>query len=322
MKKILIILASVVSLQVLAQNKQYHISFMPAVQKNTQDDISDYFKNNLFNKVNQEINHVGCGAVDVSRFVVLINPVVLEKNTTGQLMIYKFDISFSIIDLIANKTYNSFSTEIGGIGRTPGQAAIDACKRFDIKKSRLSESIKSAAEQITDYYKRNCNSIIERANTLSRIGKPDEAIANLFNIIEIENAPCAAAVNTAIENIYKQSLSIKCTNAINEARKEWSLKQNAQALQEVSARLSDVVITNECKDSFNSLLAEIKAKVTQDQFNDMNFKNKVYNDAIELQKLEMNTLKEIAIEYYKSQIPPSYSYNYYDITNNTKKGNN
>jgi len=318
-----ILIVIVFSIKSFSQTKKVDIPFFPAIQEhNSEDDLSKYFKTNLLNKLNQEISKNGCGASELSRFVVLVNPEVLNMTTNGQMMLYQFNLLFSFVDLVSKKTYNNFTIEIAGAGNTPGQAVYDATRRFNLSSSDFGANLKKACTQIVDYYSKNCNSIVAKANTLAFSGNVDEAVAQLYSIPDIQDLSCASKVNETLVNINNLITSSKCRNSIAEATKEWSLNPTEDGAKSVSSLLSNLILTDDCNQSYNVLIAEIKAKLTQKQFDAIQFRNKMYDDAINIQKQKMANDRDIAIEYYKNLIPPSYIYNYNDITNNTKKGNN
>lgn len=306
MKKILIIPVFLMMVMVsFSQTRQYDIKLMPALETKDED-IATYAKDLLLNKVKEEITRDGCTGVNTSRFMVLVHPEIMDKQSNGQLVLFTYNLQFSIVDLLAEKSYNHFSIQMGGTGRNGGQAIMDAIRKLDLSKSKLADNIKEAVGQIIQYYTANCSSIIARSNVLMNTKQFTEALATLAMIPEVNNLPCFNQYNTAYTKAYQQYAAYRCNAAISEAKTAWSLSPNIDGVKNISQILSGVEVTNECKKDFSALTDEIKRKLTKDEFDDKKFREKVYETGVDLEKNKIAAIRDIAVEYYKNKMPVVY----------------
>lgn len=288
-----------------AQTKQYDIAMMPALETDDHD-IAAYAKDYLLNKIKDEITRNGCSGVNIARFIVLAHPLVISKNNTGQLMLYTYSLQISIVDLLAAKSYNSFSMQLGGVGQTGGQAIMDALRRLDLKQSKLAENIKDATDQITSYYNANCSAIIAKSNTYISSGQFTEAVATLAQIPDIDNSSCKNDYNIAYIKVFKQYSAYKCNASISDAKIKWGLNPTLGGASDVATSLSGVNMNADCKNELDTLIKEIKQKLTTDQFDEKTFRKKVYEDSVSLEKDKVAAMRDIAVEYYKNKISTVY----------------
>lgn len=296
-----IILCLIGQSTIIAQTKQHDIVLMPAL-KTDDKDIANYGKDYLLDKMNNEIIKNGCISNNIARFVLVAQPTIVNKNFTGQSMLYTYSFQFSVVDILANKTYSSFSMQLGGIGQTGGQAFMDALRRLDLTKSKLESSIKEAVAEITSYYNANCSNILANASTLLEADQFEEAVATITQIPDLANLNCKPQYNVLYGKIAKRFTSYKCSYAIQKAKKEWALNPTKEGVAAVSIALDGINLSSDCQKDFNDLINEIKKKLQGDEFDEKTFRRKIYEDAVALEKDRISAMRDIAVEYYKKQI--------------------
>lgn len=307
MKKIVTVLISILLFNTLQAQKQSDIKLMAILETKDQEIISNA-KDLLLNKIKDEITRDGYAGINVSRFIVLVNPQVTDRQNNGQLVLYTYNLQFSVVDLMADKTYNSFSIQIGGTGKNSGQAIMDAVRRLNLAKTKLADNLKDAVQQIVKYYNTNCSAILAKTNLLLNAKQYEAAFANIAFIPDINELSCKNEYNAVLLKAFKQYDAYKCNATLIEARKEWNLNPTLEGSQTVSALLTGINLTDECKKEFNALISEIKGKLTADAFDEKAFRKKVYENEVELQKNMLTAYRDIAVEYYKNMMPSVYLY--------------
>lgn len=291
-------------LPALAQ-KQTDI-ILTAVLKSKDAEVVEYASETILNKVKNEIERDGFTADDMARFAVVVNPVVTDKQNTGQALLYTYDIRFSVTDLLLDKTYGSFTLQVGGTGRSEGQAMMDALRRLDLKKTRLADNIKSATGQIIQYYNANCKAIISKVNMYLAAKQYDEAFANIAFIPDINTLSCKTELNALYVKVYQQFTAYNCGQIVQEAQNTWNLNPTKDGAEKVMELLSGTQLSAACKTEVNKLIAEIKKKLLADQFDEKAFRNKVFDGAVNIQRDMINASRDVAVAYYKSKLSDVY----------------
>lgn len=288
--------------------KQTDISLMP-VMDNSTGDFSESARAILLNKVKDGITAQGYAGADASRFIVLVNPEVTDKQHNGQNLMFSYTLQFSVIDLIMDKTYSSFSLQMGGVGKTPDQALIDAIRRLNLSQSRLSAYLSSSVAEMLKYYNANCGSIIEKTRLYMAAGKYEAALGNLAFLPDLPNLACKKEYNEVLLATLKQYTAYKCHAQLTEAKKEWSLNPSMEGANSVSAILSGINLSADCKKEFESLLSSIKGKLERDQFDEKEFTKQVLKSYVDIERDSISASRDIAVAYYENAYYKDYYYN-------------
>jgi len=287
--------------------KQTDISLMP-VMANSTGDFSESSKAILLNKVRDGITAQGYAGTTASRFIVLVNPEVTDKQHSGQNLMFTYTLQFSVIDLIMDKTYSSISIPMGGVGKTPDQALVDAVRRLNLSKSRLPAYLSATAADMLKYYNANCGSIIEKTRLYMAAGEYEAAFGNLAFLPDLPNLSCKKEYNQVLLATLKQYTAYKCHAQLTEAKKEWSLNPSAEGANSVSAILSGINLTADCKKEFESLLNSINTKLEKDQFDEKEFTKQILQSYVDLERDYISASRDVAIAYYENTYYKKYYY--------------
>lgn len=290
----------------LAQ-KQSDIRLMPAL-KTGDTEITQSSKELLLNKIKNEITQKGYAGVNTSRFIVLANPTATDKQNNGQLLTITYDIQFSVIDIFTDRTYNSFTLQIGGVGKSSNLAMVDAIRRVNLNKTKLGEHIAIAVKDILSYYNANCASIIEKANVYLAAGQHEAALGTLAFIPDINSLSCKNSYNANLLKIMQQYSLYKCNSILSRAKQEWSLNPTIDGVSAVSSALSGINLSPACRKDFELLLAEIKAKLKKDQFDEKEFAKKIFDTSVMLERDQIAASRDMTVAYYQSLRPSNYIY--------------
>jgi hypothetical protein len=306
MKNFIIIFLFVIAFALTARAQKQTDIVLTAVLKSKDPEVVEYAAESILNKVKSEIERDGFTADEMSRFAVVVNTVVTDKQNTGQALLYTYDIRFSVTDLLLDKTYGSFTVQIGGTGKSEGQAMMDALRRLDLKKSRLADNIKSATGQIIQYYNTNCRAIIDKVNMYLAAKQYNEAFANIAFIPDINSLSCKNELNALYVKVYQQYTAYNCAQTVQEAQNAWNLDPTKNGAEKVLELLSGIQLSAACKTEVNKLIAEIKKKLLNDQFDEKAFRNKVFDSAVNIQRDMINASRDVAVAYYKSKLSDVY----------------
>lgn len=305
MKRLMILFIATIGCMNLVAQKQADIMLMAALQ--TKDnEISGAAKGLLLNKIRDEINREGYSGVAGSRFIVMANPQIIDKQQNGQLLMYTYEIQFTVTDLVADKTYSSFTARAGGAGRNGSQASMDAFRRLNLKKTEMSKNIAESVRQIVEYYNANCKSILARTNIYLEAKQYEAAMANLAFIPDMHNLSCSREYNDMLLKAYTQYSAHKCEMALTEARKEWALNPTINGAGKISEILSGIQLNAACREEFNALTSQIGKKLEQDQFDEKEFIRKIYESEVAIERDLIQASREIAVEYYRNSRPEVY----------------
>ena len=305
MKRLMIFFIAILGCMNLVAQKQADIMLMAAFQ--TKDnEITASAKELLLKKIREEINREGFSGVSGSRFIVMANPQIIDKQQNGQLLMYTYEIQFTVTDLVADKTYSSFTARAGGVGRNGGQASMDAFRRLNLKKTDMARNIGESVRQIVEYYNANCTSILARTNIYLEAKQYEAAMANLAFIPDMHNLSCGREYNDMLLKAYTQYNAYKCEMALTEARKEWALNPTIHGAGNISRILSGIQLNAACREEFNTLTSQIGKKLVQDQFDEKEFIRKIYESEVALERDLIHASRDIAVEYYRNSRPDVY----------------
>jgi|GEM_PF-6904811 len=291
--------------------KQTDISLMPAMATST-GDFSESARTILLNKVKEAITAQGHASAGPSRFILLVNPEATDKQNNGQNMMFTYTLQFSVIDILMDRNYSSFSVQMGGVGKTPDQALVDAVRRLNLSQSRLTASLSSAIAEIQKYFNSNCQDILAKSRVYVAAGKHEEAIGNLAFLPDMAGLSCKKEYNDLLLSVLKQYTAYKCQAQLTEAKKEWSLNPTAEGARSVSAILSGITLSADCKKDFDNLLSSIKGKLEREQFDEKEFRKTVFTAAVDIERDKIAASRDIAVAYYQNKFYKDYYYNRWD----------
>ncbi|MEJ2883573.1 hypothetical protein [Pedobacter sp. GR22-6] len=285
--------------------RQTDISLLPVMQ-NSKGEVDETVSSALLNKVKDELTAQGLAAGEGSRFILVVNPELSDKQQNGQQLMFSYTLQFSVVDLITDKTYSSFRQQMGGVGKTEAQAMMDAIRRLDLSKSKLQSYLDNSVASILRYYQANCKSIIEKAKLYMAAGKYDAALGQLAFIPDVPKLSCHATYNQVLLSALKQYTAYKCHAQLVEAKRAWSLDPTLEGAAAVSAVLSGITLSPDCKKEYEVLLSSIKSKLERDQFDEKEFTKTVFKSYVDIERDSIAAAKDIAVAYYQNMYYKDY----------------
>lgn len=250
------------------------------------------------------------------------------------------EITFFIGDAVKNIIFSSLTLSIKGVGSNENKSFIEAFKSINPKSKEVSSFCEEAKSKILSYYSTQCDFIIKEAQALSSRQKHDEAIYNLSLVPEICK-DCYFKCLDEATTIFQKKINEECSMRLKEAKSIWASSQTPSNAEKVGDILASINPIAACNIEVNSLLYSIETKLKADGKARWQFKMKQYADKIaaqmehvriaeekskrddvyrenqsqrdavarenvsrrnyELDKLRINSFREVAIEYAKNQ---------------------
>jgi len=268
-------------------------------------------KKALETKLSQITSNNGMGGSNVNpRFIIT---AVLNVGTKDiipgppQMIAQNIDITLFVGDAITNTVFSNTAISVKGVGTNENKAMIDAIKNINPKNKDITVFLEEGKNKIISYYVTQCDFIIKDAETLAKQEKYDEAIYKLALVPEVCK-DCYFKTSELIGNLFQKKINTDCQTKLSKAKLLWSTQQNVKQAEEVIAVISDINPNAACYTAAANFTKEINAKIKADEKVRLELALKKYIDKMELEKQQINTYKEIAVEYAKNQ-PKTVTYN-------------
>jgi len=249
----------------------------------------------LVSRLSQVTSNFGIGSNDPNaRFVISAKVNVLTKDIIAgppQKIAQQLEFILSIADVETQSIFSTISFQVKGIGNSENQAMIDAIKRIDISNPKVKSILEEGKNKIINYYSTNCDFIIKAALTDTKTGKYDKAIYDLSMVPEVCQS-CYFKCLDLLTNIYQQKIDVEGRVIVTKANSIWSAKLNTSAAEEVSELLTSIDPNSSAQMEAKLLINKIDKKLRADQKARWKFKLKQYNDRIALKKESMRIAEE------------------------------
>lgn len=282
------------------QAQECELPLMVAIPQ-TSADVSKEAGSQLTNKLKQITVKNGLHSQDFSsRFMLTADLHVLSKDVLAGPPIkisQAVEITFYIMDISGDKTYDSFSMESRGIGESETKSFIDAIRQVNIRNKNLDEFVNRGKKKILDYYDSHYPDIIRRAQALALTKDFDQAFYEISSIPECcVGYDEALATGLAIYDKYRDEL---CMQNLAQAKAIWMSEQSALGAQMAGEYLSRILPDAGCYPEATALYNEIKARMKDD----WEWERKVYQDEHELQKQKLSAIRDIGVAFGNGQQP-------------------
>ena len=210
-------------------------------------------------------------------------------------IVYNINASLFIVDLKGKIVYSSCSLELKGIGNNETKALMNCFRGLDVGNESVKKMIQDGKKQIINYYDNNFTRIIAKAKTDASMKNYDAAIYSLLSIPE-----CSKGYGAALEMlpiVYRQFVNQHCNENLAQARAAWYASPNSDGASVAGVYLSEIYPDASCYQDAMQLFKEIRKQMGEE----WKFMMKQYNDAIALERQQMNMMREIALAYAKNQ---------------------
>lgn len=265
----------------------------------------------LLSKLNQITTNNGLGADGINKRFILtatINPITKDIiSGPPQQIAQNIEITLLIGDAIEGKKFESITFSLKGVGVNEDKATIDAIAKIKPSADNITSFVSKGKKKILDYYKSNCNTIQQKAEVLASQNKHNEAISILMDVPDVVG-DCYSSCLKLATTIFNQQQEATCKQLLFEAQNLWATQQDLTTAVNISTRLALVNQQAQCSKEVSNFMATIKNKLLADEKAKLEQELKRYEDEKTYKQEELKAMKEIALEYIKSQ-PKTITYN-------------
>lgn len=150
-------------------------------------DLPSAAKSLLAQKLGQIATQNGFGSVS-GQIVLTANAVTVDKTATATApvqLVVKMDVTLYVIDLTDGTVIDSYTFEVQGIDNSDHKAVVKAIAQIKPKSPGVRSFMTRVRGKIIDYYTTHIPAIITKAQTLEKMGRPNEALALLSSVPDI-----------------------------------------------------------------------------------------------------------------------------------------
>ena len=259
----------------------------------------------LENKMRQIVTQNGLGASEYgSRFAIVPGINILSKDITPTAPPQEaltVEFVFYIVDAVSQTIFSQTSVQFKGVGQTDEKALIQVVRNINPKMGQFKGLVENGKKKIIEYYNSKCDVLLTNSTALASQRKYQEALYNLSSVPDIcrECYDRSMALST---EIYKQYDDYTCGQYLAAAKAAWANIDHDKAAE----NLSYITPDPKCYSEAQALADEIKKKLLEDG-KVWDFKLKRYNDAIDLQKQKLQTIRDIGVAYAQALARDYYS---------------
>lgn len=257
----------------------------------------------MTNKLKQALatNNVS-GNTAFHQFALVPKFEVINKNIVGGApvrIVYNLNLTLQIVDSSTEAVFSSYSKDIDAVGENETKAYISAANTISPKAKDILDFIETAQVKIVQYYDRTSDNLIQKAKTLAKMSKYEEALFYIMQIPECCNS-YEKAVSAALP-IYQKYIDVEGEKLVFKANAIWSAGHNDQAAAEAASLLIEVEPASKAYSQAKALLNEIKAKAAENA--PWNYALRVYDDKVSIERQKIEAAKAVGVAFGQGQQP-------------------
>jgi hypothetical protein len=208
-----------------------------------------------------------------------------------QMIAQNLEITLIVGDAITNTIFSNTILNLKGVGTNENKAFIEALKTINPKNKEVITFLEEGKKKILNYYSTNCDFIIKDAQTLVEQEKYDDAIYQLSLVPDVCQDCYFKCLDTLV-SIYQQKIDADCKVKFNEAKITWATAQNPIGAEKAGDILNTVNPMATCQSEISEFIKTIDAKLKADEKARWQFKMKQYADKIAAQKEQARIAEE------------------------------
>lgn len=251
------------------------------VQRPANRNIPTEALDQLEDKMHQIITTAGISDNAINRRFALTSTVsVIKKdiiNGSPARVSQTLEITFYVKDVIDRKEYGHATLSAVGVALNENKAFIMAFSNLKPGNPKVQKMIEDSKELIVAYYRTNIDNIIADAYLLVQQGDFDKALYQIAQVPDV-CTDCTAKCRQATIDIYQKKIDSAGEKLLQSAKAAWNAEPNADGAVKASRYLAKIDLFAACQPQVEELMAEMKAKVMDDERKAWEFALQQYED--------------------------------------------
>lgn len=261
-------------------------------------DVSQLSK--LETKITQIVTSSGIAASGYNHnFVIYPKFAIYETNLVEggmqNITVSTCELSLFIKQVDNNILFSTYSKQLKGSGTNKQASITNAISKIATEDAAFKTFIATGKSKIVEYYELKCPDIVSQADAYSKMQDYEQALGLLQSVPT--EVSCYNNIKVKSIEVYKAYQNARCSAQIQEAKTNLAANNFSGALN----ILSDIDPSTTCYKEAQPLITKAEAQIDVEQKKEWDLKMKIYDDAVALEKLRINAVKDIAVAYYKSK---------------------
>jgi hypothetical protein len=199
------------------------------------------------------------------------------------------ELSLLIVDAVSQNIFSQTSLQLKGVGNTEERAYAQALRNLNPRHGQFRGFVENGKQRIVEYYNSKCDVIISGSEALAAQQQYEEALFLLMSVPDISRE-CFHQCMTLSADIYTRYANQKCNEHLSGARAAWAAKE----LDQVASHLAQITPDMDCYDQAMELTNLVTRTVEAEGGSSWDFKMKMYDDEIDLQRLKIEAGRDVA----------------------------
>ena len=295
----ILILQTLVSMQyATAQNDISGIEITPLIYTN-QTKIPEDARDIIIDKLGNLL--LSNGVISSNNSPLIMTPKVneVEKSVQGapSMFIVSLEINFYIGNQEDGKLFSNKMISVKGVGKSWGQAYIDAFQQIKGNDKDLIALINDAKQKIINYYEQQCSNIIAVSNSLANRNQYEAALYKLTSV-PVACKTCYPKAIALSNDIFSKKIDFECKTKLMQATNAWNANQHYEGAVGAGEILNTINPGAKCFPDVLKLTSSIQKRVYEVDKREWNFE---YDKEIGLEKNRIEAIKEIGKAYGNGQ---------------------
>lgn len=294
---ILILLTVAINAAAMAQNCDIHLMVAPVEQG---EKVTEGFNDMLMTRLEQSVSQMGIVAdPDFSQFFITGKLTHFYKETLPgppvQTALHS-TLTLYVGDAINKQIYATESFEVRGVGNSPERALLNAMRQLNGTNRKVQDLIEKGKKKIVDYYDKNYQSLLRKAERAAAQNQYDEALYYVTNIPECCNGYDEAYQMTI--RLFNEKLMRDGKKLLQLAQAAYYADPSAKGAAKAMTYLAMIDPDSPVQSEVAKLAQEIKTNTKSDY----DFENRQkYRDSVELEKERISAARAIGVAWGNGQ---------------------
>lgn len=257
----------------------------------------------LNSKLSQLITRNGFAEIQNQRFILTAKVDVITEDITDTapaMFAYTLNFNLYIGDGVTGQLFSSTAVEAKGVGLTKDKAYMNALRSLNVRHPAFREFINEGKDKIVEYYTRNCDKIIQKAQVLAASQEYEQAMYEL-SLIPNVCSDCYNKASNMIMSIYKSKTDEEGEILLAQARAAWNAGQDWDAAQEACSILAQINPVSAAFTKAQALEKQIAARVQALDKREWNFMLQKQADETAIRKAQIKSARDISVAWATHQ---------------------